>query len=97
MPSNTRIKLLPSFSQRDNGGLVKGKCRLVLRNEAQHDTVCWASQAQHQPTPELLRQPAREREFKIQNIEKQGGWQIKTAVLKPTPPLFRCFVGVLPC
>ncbi len=24
--------------------------RLVLRNEAQRDTVCWASQAQHQPT-----------------------------------------------
>jgi len=25
-------------------------CRLALRNEAQHDTDCWASQAQRQPT-----------------------------------------------
>ena len=24
--------------------------RLALRNEAQHGTACWASQAQHQPT-----------------------------------------------
>ena len=29
----------------------------MLRNEAQHDTVCWASQAQHQPTLGLVRFP----------------------------------------
>jgi hypothetical protein len=28
--------------------------RLVLRNEAQYGTVCWASQAQRQPTMRIL-------------------------------------------
>jgi hypothetical protein len=31
--------------------------RLVLRNEAQSNSACWASQAQHQPTKEFLRHP----------------------------------------
>ena len=30
-------------------------CRLELRNGAQHGTICWASQAQRQPTMGLFR------------------------------------------
>jgi len=30
---------------------------LALRKEAQRGTVCWASQAQHQPTMVFLRHP----------------------------------------
>ena len=38
--------------------VVKDKYRrLALRNEAQRDAVCWASQAQRQPTKGLLRHP----------------------------------------